>query len=182
MKLVRINNFKLEVDDELLLLKPFKELYKQDRSSNKDKFMEFLSILYYTFDPRSDFNYISNESERLEEVCAANGFQVPKFSDKEKVCIELYKQMTKTMSSMLLEDTRATIDKVRQMLKSIDLTILEEKDKINAIKTIATTASIIPKLLKDLSESEKIVTKELEESGRLRGNGSKKLFEDGIML
>ena len=53
---------------------------------------------------------------------------------------------------------------------------------MNAIKNIASTVSMIPKLVKDLSEAEKAVTKEIEEAGRARGGNAKKLMEDGIIL
>ena len=180
MKLVKINNYRLEVEDELLLLKPFKDLYKADKTKDKSKFMDFLTVVYYAYDPRSDYNYITNEEERLREVCDSNGLDVPKFGTKELECIELYKKSITTASTLLLEDTKITIEKIREMLKSIDFSCLEEKDKVNAIKNIASTVSMIPKLVKDLTEAEKAVTKEIEEAGRARGGNNKKLFEDGF--
>ena len=84
MKLVKINNYKLEVEDELLLLKPFKELYKVDKTKDKSKFMDFLTIVYYVYDPRSDYNYITDEELRLQEVCESNGINIPKFSKIDK--------------------------------------------------------------------------------------------------
>lgn len=180
MKLVKLNNYKLEVDDELLLLKPFKEVYKADKTKDKSKFFELLTILYFVYDPRSDYNYITNEEDRLQEVCDSNGFTVPKFNDKELACIELYKQSITTASTLLLEDTKITIEKIREMLKSIDFSMLEEKDKVNAVKNIASTVAMIPKLVKDLSEAEKAVTKEIAEAGRARGGNKKSLFEDGF--
>ena len=47
MKLVKINNYRLEVEDELLLLKPFKEVYKADKTKDKSKFMDFGRINNY---------------------------------------------------------------------------------------------------------------------------------------
>jgi hypothetical protein len=182
MKLVKISNYNLEINDELLLLTPFKKLYSSDKTKSKLQFMEFLTILYYVYDPRSDYMYISNENDRLEEVCLTNGIGKHKFTELELECIKLYKDLTKTSSSMLLEDTRITIDKIREMLKSIDFENLEEKDKVNAIKSVASTVSMIPKLVKDLTEAEKAVVKEIEEQGRARGGNNKKLFEDGITL
>ena len=182
MKLVKINNYKLEIEDELLLLKPFKEVYKADKTKDKSKFMDFLTIVYYAYDPRSDYNYITDEESRIQEVCDSNGFEVPKFTQRELECIELYKKSTTTASTLLLEDTKLTIEKIREMLKSVDFSILEEKDKVNAIKSIASTVSMIPKLVKDLAEAEKAVTKEIEEAGRARGGNAKKLFEDGVIF
>lgn len=182
MRLIRIDNYKLEVEDEILLLKPFKELYKVDKTKNKDSFYEFLTILYYVYDPRSDYNYIVDEQERILEVCESNGINFKKFSSKEEECIALYKKLTCTTSSLLLEDTKAAVENVRKMLKSIDFNVLEEKDKVTALKNMTSVTAMIPKLVKDLTEAEKAVTKEIEEAGRARGGNSKKLMEDGIIL
>jgi hypothetical protein len=180
MKLVKYENFQLKYDEELLLLKPFRVIFNADKTKDKSHFLDFLSIIYFTFDPRSDYSYIVDEEDRLKEVCETNGYNIPKFNKQELSCIDLYKKTIVTSSSLLLEDTRVTIDKIREMLKSIDFSDLEEKDKVNAIKTVASTVSMIPKLVKDLSEAEKAVIKELEESGRARGGNNKKLFEDGF--
>lgn len=182
MKLVKVNNYKLEVEDELLLLKPFKDIYKADKTRDKSKFFELMTIIYFTYDPRSDYNYIAYEDERIKEVCESNGFSIPKFSQTELRCIELYKKLTTTTSSLLLEDTKAAVENVRKMLKSIDFDALEEKDKVVALKNITSMTAMIPKLVKDLSEAEKAVSKELEEAGRARGGAAKKLMEDGISI
>ena len=64
--------------------------------------MSFLTILYFTYDPRSDYSYIVDESQRLKEVCTSNGFNIPKFTKGENECINLYKKLTTTISQELL--------------------------------------------------------------------------------
>ena len=183
MKLVRIVNYKLEVEDELLLLKPFKEVYKSDKSKDKIKFFDFLTIVYYTYDPRSDYNYITNEEERLKEVCESNGLDVPKFTTKETECIELYKQLTTTISSALLKSTRVAIGKVQEFLENLDMYATDDKGKpLYGINTVTSAIKQIPSLVKEVLEAEKVVAKEIEESGRARGGNNKKLFEDGVTL
>lgn len=183
MKLVRITNYKLEVEDELLLLKPFKELYKSDKSKDKIKFFDFLTIVYYTYDPRSDYNYIANEEERLKEVCESNGLEVPKFTQKELDCIELYKQLTTTISSALLKSTRVAIGKIQEFLETIDMNERDDKGKtIHSISSVTSAIKQIPILVKEIVEAEKLVSKEIEEAGRARGGNNKKLMEDGIVL
>ena len=183
MKLVRITNYKLEVEDELLLLKPFKELYKADKTKDKSKFFDFLTIVYYTYDPRSDYNYITNEQERLKEVCGSNGLVVPSYTVKELECIELYKQLTTTISSSLLKSTRIAIGKVQEFLENLDMYEKDEKGKpIFAINTVTSAIKQIPSLVKEVVEAEKLVSKEIEEAGRARGGNNKKLMEDGITL
>ena len=183
MRLVRISNYKLEIDDELLLLKPFKEVYKADKSKDKIKFFDFLTIIYYTYDPRSDYNYITNEEERLKEVCESNGLEIPKFNQKELDCIELYKQLTTTISSALLKSTRVAISKVQEFLEHIDMNERDDKGKIvHSINSVTSAIKQIPILVKEIMEAEKMVAKEIEESGRARGGNNKKLMEDGRVL
>ena len=183
MRLVKINNYRLEVEDELLLLKPFKDLYKSDKSKDKSKFMDFLTIVYYTYDPRSDYNYIVYEDERLIEVCESNGLEVPKFTSKELECIELYKKLTTTLSAELLKSTKIAISKVQQFLETVDMNERDDKGKaVHSISTITSAVKQIPALVKEVTEAEKMVTKEIEESGRARGGNNKKLMEDGILL
>ena len=85
MRLVKIDNYELKFEDELLLLKPFRVLYNADHTKDKTNFLDFLSILYFVYDPRSEFNYIVDEDARIEEVCNANGIKKPKFTKQDLV-------------------------------------------------------------------------------------------------
>lgn len=159
-------------------------LHNADRTVNKDKFMNFLSIVYFTYDPRSDYSYIVDDDLRLKEVCDSNGFDIPKFNKQELECIELYKKLTTTISAELLRSTKVAVDKVRKFLEDIDLTEVDDKGRlVYPINTVTAAIKQVPQLAKEVREAEKIVAKEIEEQGRARGgNENKKLFEDGIKL
>lgn len=182
MKLVKLENYQLIPSEEILLLAPFRSIYKKDKSKDKINFLNFLTIIYFVYDPRSDYSYIIDEEERLKEVCISNGFGVPKYSKEELECIELYKKLTTTISQELLRSTKVAINKVRQFLETIDLTAVDDKGKpVYTINSVTTAIKQIPQLAKDVVEAEKAVAKEIEEQGRARGgNDSKKLFEDGF--
>lgn len=183
MKLVKIDNYQLQIEDELLLLKPFRKLYKSDRSKDKSSFMDFLTIVYYTYDPRSDYSYIINEEERLKEVCNTNGFAIPKFNELQEECIELYKKLTITISQELLQSTKMAISKVREFLETVDLTATDDKGKpLYTISSITTAIKQIPQLAKDVMDAEKAVAREIQEIGRARGGNDKKIMEDGVLL
>ena len=184
MKLVKVENYQVGFDDELLLLKPFRQLYKSDKNRDKRGFMDFLTIVYYTYDPRSDYSYIVSEEERLKEVCVTNGIEEPKFSDLQKECIKLYKKLTTTISQELLRSTKIAINKVREFLENVDLTATDDKGKpIYTINSVTTAIRQIPQLAKDVMDAEKAVAKEIQEQGTARGgNDSKSLMDDGILL
>ena len=184
MKLVRVENFQVTFEEELLLLKPFRQLYKSDKNRDKRGFMDFLTIVYYTYDPRSDDSYIVDEEERLKEVCITNGIEVPKFSVLQEECIELYKQLTTTISQELLRSTKVAINKVRDFLENVNLNATDDKGKpIYTINSVTAAIRQIPQLAKDVMDAEKAVAKEIQEQGTARGgNASKSLMDDGILF
>ena len=114
-----------------------------------------------------------------EQECLDANFKI---DGKIQEAIDWYKKHTITTSTLLLEDTRAAIDKVRQFLREVDLNKTDDKGKpVYTINSVTSALKQVPQLAKDLQETEKIVTKEVEEVGRARGgNERKKAFEDGI--
>lgn len=170
MKLIQVVNYELKVADEALLVRPIRKLWNMDRSKGKETFYKQMSILYFVYDPSSNYAYISNEKDRLKEVLEQENITDFHNTAEFKDAVEAYKKLVRTPSSELLNDVRLTVDKMRQALTSIDFDDLEEKDKVSAINTVAAVISKIPKLVKDLSEAEKAVTKELEEQGNARGS------------
>lgn len=170
MKLIQVVNYELKVADEALLVRPIRKLWNMDRSKGKETFYKQMSILYFVYDPSSNYAYISNEKDRLKEVLEQENITDFHNTAEFKDAVEAYKKLVRTPSSELLNDVRLTVDKMRQALTSIDFDDLEEKDKVSAINTVAAVISKIPKLVKDLSEAERAVTKELEEQGNARGS------------
>ena len=168
--LIRVLNYELKIADEALLVRPIRKLWNMDRSKGKETFYKQMSILYFVYDPSSNYAYISNEKDRLKEVLEQENITDFHNTAEFKEAVEAYKKLVRTPSSELLNDVRLTVDKMRQALTSIDFDDLEEKDKVSAINTVTAVISKIPKLVKDLSEAEKAVTKELEEQGNARGS------------
>lgn len=183
MHLIEYNNYQITPTEEAFLIAPIRKLYNSDKTKNKEKFMQLLSVIYFYADPRSSYNYITNDEDRLKEIIIQEGLPYNFKIDKAlQEAIEIYKKHVITSSYLLLQDTKEVIENMRKVLKSIDWEGLEEKDKVNAVKTVASITSMIPKIVKDLTEAEKAVTKEIEEQGRARGGQSKTLMEDGIIV
>lgn len=177
MKLIRLEDYQIKVADEALLVRPFRRLFNMDRSKGKETFYKQMSILYFVYSPSSNYAYIVDEKDRLKEVLAQEGITDFHNTAEFKEAVEVYRKLVKTSSSELLEDTRLIIEKMRQALKSIDFDSLEEKDAVNAVKTVASVVGMIPKLVKDLAEAEKAVDKELEEQGNARGSQELTIFD-----
>ena len=64
MKLIEFTDFNIKITDEALLVKPIRKLFNKDKSKNKEAFLTQMSILYFYADPRSGYNYLTDEKER----------------------------------------------------------------------------------------------------------------------
>lgn len=181
MKLIEYENYQLKVAPELLLIKPFRLLYNADRTKNKDVFMTQLAIVYFGYDPRSTYSYISDEKDRLNAIIEQEGLPNNfKIDSKLQECIDIYKKHTITTSQLLLQDMRIAIDKIREFLTDIDLKETDDKDRPKyQISTIVSSLDKALALIPKIKETEKIVNQELEEKGRARGQSQLKVFEDG---
>ena len=85
----------------------------------------------------------------------------------------------KSTSALLLEDTRYAVDKLRKLLREIDLTQTDDKGKpIYTLNTITATIKQVPSLVKDLDEAERSIAKEIAQSDKVRGAQSKSIYED----
>lgn len=172
MKLLKYENYQVEPSEELFLLKDFRRLYNKDKSKNKEKFMEILSVVYFVYDPRSTYADIFDEDERLNEVIKQEGLDNSfKITPEIQKAIDTYIRVTTTTSQKLLDSMRKSIAKIGEFLENVDLYATEEKTgkaKYNVSQIVQATDKI-PQLAKKLIETEKIVNAEISEQGRIRG-------------
>lgn len=182
MKLFTFEGYKLNISEEALCIKAFRELFKRDRSKTKEKALLELGFIYFYLDPRSDYSFLTDDEERMEAIIEQEGFPTKwKPDDKVQRAMEVYRSLTQTSSSLLLQDTRISIDKARAFLRNLDLEQKDDNGKpIYTINSYLNAIKDVPKLIKELSEAEKAVSKELEENGKLKANRLKKVGEDGL--
>lgn len=178
MKLLRYEGYKVVIEPELLVLKPFKQIWTRDRTINKDRALAEIAFIYFMADPRSDYQYLVDEKERMEAIKEGEGLP-PKWQPDRIVteAMDFYMSF-KPISALLLEDTRFMVDKYRKRLKAQEFDNLEIKD----LKEVGALIKQIPPLVKDLDEAEKALNSEMKSSGKMRGSGEKTIFEDDLTL
>lgn len=170
MKLITVENYELKVTDEALLVRPIRRLFNMDRSKGKENFYKQMSILYFVYSPASNYSYITDEKERLQEVLEQEGIRDFHMSAEFKAAVEAYKKLCVTASSALLEDLKRLIENMRKALNRLKFEGGDEKELINNIKNAAAVTAMLPKVIKDVIETEKSVVKELEEKSNTRGS------------
>ena len=177
MKLLKLEDYQIKVADEALLVKPIRRLWNQDRSAGKDKFFQQMSMLYFTYSPSSNYSYIVDEKDRMKEVMEQEGISDFKPSPEFKQAVAVYKKLCVTASSALLEDLKRLIENMRKALNRLTFEGDDEKEVINNIKNAASITALLPKIIKDVQETEKAVSKELEEQNNTRGNQELTIFD-----
>lgn len=182
LQLFKFENYKLIVEPEALLLKPFKKIWTRDRSYNKETAMAELGFIYFMSDPRSDYQYLTNPDDR--EAAIKEGEGLPKKWKPDTVIKEAitFYETFKPTPALLLEDTRLAIDKLRTALRDIDLTQTIRGKPVHSISTIIAAIKQVPALVEELNKAEKAVNSQILEDSRMRGQGEKTLLEDGFNI
>ena len=171
MKLIKYENYQVQPADEIFLLKDFRKLFNADKSKNKEKFMEILSVIYFCYDPRSTYADIFDEDERLSEVIKQEGLDDSfKITPEIRKAIDTYVRVTTTTSQKLLDSMRKSIAKIGEFLENVNLYEVDDKGRqVYNVSQIVQATDKIPQLAKKLIETEKIVNAEITEQGRIRG-------------
>lgn len=176
MRLFKYEGYKVVISEEAFALKPFRQIWQRDRTINKDRAIMELGFIYFMADPRSDYQYLVDDKERMEAIKEGEGLP-PKWQPDKIVTEAMNFYMSfKPISALLLEDTRFMVDKYRKRLKEQEFDELEIKD----LKEVGALIKQIPLLVKDLNEAEKALNSEMGEPGRMRGSGEKTIFEDDL--
>lgn len=182
MKLFKYEGYKIVISEEAFALKVFRQIWNRDRSVNKDKAIVELGYIYFMEDPRSDYQYLVDKEERSRAILEGEGLPETWKPDKlVQEAMQFYSRFKPT-SALLLEDTRAVIDNVRKSLREFSFEDMDDKDRVNAIKSVTSTVAAIPKLIKDLNEAEKAIRADMQNvTGKIRGQREKSLLEDGLI-
>ncbi len=173
MKLFKYEGYEVRVAPEALTLKPFKKLWDRDKSKTKEKAMTEFSFLYFYCDPRSDYQYIKDDEDRMDAVKKGEGLSDDWKPDAAlKSAIEFYSSFD-TTSAILLRTAREAVERVRNTFETL------EPDDTKSLKEYLTALKLIPEVAAMIQEAEKTLNEEAE-YGEAKGSIEKTLFDDGL--
>lgn len=183
MKLFKYDSYKVVISEEALAIKAFRDIWEADGSEDKRLAVQELGYVYFMCDPRSDYMVISDEGERSDTIIEQEG--LPKRWKPSKLvskAMELYLSF-KPQSAMLLDDIRASVDKLRSTLREMDLMEKDAAGKpVFKANDYATTLERLLKLCSSLKEAERQMSMDMAEAGRMRGGGQKTVLEDDLSI
>lgn len=181
MKLFKYEGYKITISEEAFALKPFKVIWNRDKSTTKDRAISELAFVYFFADPRSDYQFIVDEEERIKRIKEGEGMPEKWVVDKQITeAIEFYHQF-KSTAALLLESTRTLVDKLTKQMKDIDMNATDDKGKpIYALNVYTNTIKQIPELVRAIDDAERAVNAEAAQNTKMRGQGEKTIMEDGF--
>ena len=184
MHLIEYENYEIRPTEEFFMIKPLRDLYQKYYNDDWDKFMRYVSLIYHYADPRSSYSYIVDDKDRLAEIIAQEDLGKNfKLTKELKECIDAYKKCVITLSYKLLQSTKTAIDKLSAYLENINLNERDNNGKpVYTVSTITQAIRQVPQLARDLQEAERLISKEIAETGRARGSAEKTFFDDGIEI
>lgn len=173
MKLFKYEGYEVRVAPEALRLKQFKKLWDRDKSKTKDNALNELAFIYFYCDPRSDYQYILDDDDRMKAVKEGIGLEDGWKLDRcIQDAISLYKNF-EAPSSALLKVALEGVDKVKNLLKTL------EPDDAKSLKDYLTAMKMIPEVATMIKDAEKAINEEME-YGEAKGSIEKTLFDDGL--
>lgn len=181
MRIFYLEDYEVKVEPEALMLEPFKAVWDRDKDKRKKKAMKELAFLYFFCDSRSDYQYLINEEDRKEAIKKGEAMDAKWEPDEVvKKAIDFYNSF-KSSAALLLDDMKFAVDKLRKMLREIDLMQTDDKGKpLYTLNTITATIKMIPQLVKEIDIAEQALSKEMKNDGKIKGNKEKSIAEDGF--
>ena len=180
MKLIEFDGMEFKIADEALLIRPIRELFQKDKSKSKEEFWKQISYLWFMCDPRSTYQYITDESMRSAEIKKQEGLgETWEPSETLKEAMSIYRGQTITTASILLESMRKGIEQLRKFFEEFNLFAVDKNDRpIYQVSTMTAALKQVPELAKSLIEAEKALAKDFAEEDKARGNAEKSIGED----
>lgn len=182
MKLIEWKDYKIHIAPEAYGIKVFREIWKRDRSRNKENAILALSVLYFMYDPRSEYQFETDEVKRLEIIKEQTGMR-SNWQPNElfKEAIPVYKYLTNTTSSLMLASNRKILEKTREALEDFDLSEIDPDKQATAAANIFRTVASSTDLMVRIAKAEQEIYKDVEEHFKKRsGKGEMSIGDEGL--
>jgi len=184
MNLFQFNksSFEVEISPEVLTIDKFKTIVNRDKNKNKSKAIKELSLIYLYVDVRSDYMYITDEEQRLEEI--KHDLDLPKDWKIDKTleeAINLYKERSITVNSALYKGALVAANAVNEVCMKAKEHIKNAEDPITAAQKITGILEKIPKAMANLSAAyQELIKEQRITEGRSKGSRVFNMYEDGL--
>jgi hypothetical protein len=170
----------LSISPQILMIKEFAELAKKRGKRGKARLNAELSAIWFFVDMRSPYMRM-DEEERWSYIKEDVLYMFVDWEVDQHInaCIDKYREMSRTRSMDTLESAWKAQTELDNFLGNVNLNERDNNGKpvFNA-KQIMDMINSLPKTVKSLQDTQRLVETEVAENLILRGGREKAEFED----
>jgi len=170
----------LSISPQILMIKEFAELAKKRGKKGKARLNAELSAIWFFVDMRSPYMRM-DEEERWSYIKEDVLYMFVDWEVDQHInaCIDKYREMSRTRSMDTLESAWKAQTELDNFLGNVNLNERDNNGKpvFNA-KQIMDMINSLPKTVKSLQDTQRLVETEVAENLILRGGREKAEFED----
>ena len=187
MRLFEMKDWNLHVDEYAWGISAFKKLLDRDKSKNKETAIKELTFVYFFCDIKSNYQYITNEDERIEEIRKDIGLPKSwKYDAAVKEAVRVYLERSQTVIEKLYMQSLKAAQDVGNYLEHTEELLAERDGNGKVVTDIAKiTGSLekVPKIMAMLKAAYKEVVQEQKDNqGKQKGSKEFNTFEDGFYI
>jgi hypothetical protein len=164
-------------EPQTMLLKPFANIFKRDRSTSKARANNELAFVWFYADIKSDYQIHTEGPKRTEHIISHMP-GLPKGWKPDKLvteAIKFYEESSTSVTAIILKDNMYIANKLSNKMKIV---VDADDLDINDISKLLDGVRKMPDVIKALQEAEKAVLREIKETQNNVGSKEKALFED----
>jgi hypothetical protein len=160
MKLFKMINWQLQVDEEAWGYIPFKKILDRDKTKDKTIAFKEMFFIWNYCDVKSDYMHLTDLDIRTDEI--KKDIALPKTWKLDKViqeAIDFYNKKSITVIEQLYRQTLKAASDIGEYLGNTKELLNERDDRdkpIYDVSKITTAVQKVPKLMKDLKLSSQI--------------------------
>ena len=177
-------SYNVHVSEEVLLLKPFADIYKRDKGKDKDMALKELAFVWFYADITSPYNSILVDADRCEEI--KRDIELPAKWKIDQVildAVKFYTERSKTAVHHLYTASMTAAAAVNDILSDSKALIDAADDKIGAITKVIGALEKVPKVMASLRDIEKELIRQIEDKeGKKIGSKSFAVYEEGLTI
>jgi len=190
MRLFKEDNFNVVIDPEAKIIPEFKKIITSDKDRKKRNAHKQLSYIYFMCDYRSPYSIYPEEERKQRLIKDLQFDEESPITNLVQMGMDKYNELqrTPTITSLkaikegLLTSGRVINALRSQIENSLDLVDGEEDKNVGDIMKDVTklleVSEKIPKAIDTINALEEKVKKEQANESKIRGGGTKGMFED----
>lgn len=185
MKLFKMENWQLQVDEEAWGYKPFKKILDRDKTKDKTNAFKEMFFIWNFCDVKSDYMHLTDLEVRTEEIKKDIGLNKTWKIDKDiQAAIDFYNKRSISVIEQLYRQTLKAASDIGNYLGNAEQLLHERDDRdkpVYDVSKITMAVQKVPKLMKDLKEAySEVVAEQKDTENRVKGSRSFNVFEDGL--